>query len=159
MPSSCITFVAFWDSHAFLCLSFSCAQMVSADNTRSMQAQAENVEPVLDDPEIAEMGWARFAQQYENKKKQKIQSFQCFHTGTTTSIRKSTIRARNCQERITNRYARPRLSTAVNTCRKGVAAGPAKHKGKTGYSSLAQRLPMTIFHGHLVLSTHALEQV
>ena len=72
MPSSCITFVAFWDAHAFLYLSFSCAQMVSADNTRSMQAQAENVEPVLDDPELAEMGWARFAQQYENKKERKI---------------------------------------------------------------------------------------
>ena len=48
--------------------------------------------PVLEDPELAEMSWARFGRRFAKRSGQEIMSFQCFHTGTTTSVRKSTIR-------------------------------------------------------------------
>ena len=54
--------------------------------------QSEDVAPFLEQPESAEMGWSEFAQQYEDRTEQKIVSYQCFHTGTTTSVGKSTIR-------------------------------------------------------------------
>ena len=57
-----------------------------------MRVDSENVEPVLVDPEIVNMAWGSFAQRAGHEGKQKIQSFQCFHTGTTTTIKKSTIR-------------------------------------------------------------------
>ena len=50
------------------------------------------VVPALDEPELAEMGWSEFAQRYKDRTEQEIVSFNCFHTGTTTSVRKSTIR-------------------------------------------------------------------
>ena len=48
--------------------------------------------PVLQEREEVEMSWARFGRRFEKRSGQKIMSFQCFHTGTTTSVRKSTIR-------------------------------------------------------------------
>ena len=57
-----------------------------------MRTHSENNGLALADPAIAEMGWAGFAERAGNAKNQKIQSFQCFHTGTTTSVKKSTIR-------------------------------------------------------------------
>ena len=54
--------------------------------------QSEDVAPFLEQPESAEMGWSEFAREYEDRTEQKIVSYQCFHTGTTTSVGKSTIR-------------------------------------------------------------------
>ena len=48
--------------------------------------------PVLKEPELAQMSWGRFGRRFEKRSGQKIMSFKCFHTGTTTSVRKSTIR-------------------------------------------------------------------
>ena len=50
------------------------------------------VTPILDDPEHAEMTWTPFAKWFQEEYSKKIVSFECFHTGTTTSVRKSTIR-------------------------------------------------------------------
>ena len=66
--------------------------MVTAHNIRSMRVHPENVARVAVDSEIVEMEWASFAQLAVNANRHKILSFQCFHTGTTTTIRKSTIR-------------------------------------------------------------------
>ena len=54
--------------------------------------QSEDLASFLEQPESAEMEWSEFARQYEDRTEQKIVSYQCFHTGTTTSVGKSTIR-------------------------------------------------------------------
>ena len=54
--------------------------------------QSADVKLGSDEPELAEMMWASFGEKFEAKNGQKIFSFQCFHTGTTTSVRKSAIR-------------------------------------------------------------------
>ena len=54
--------------------------------------QSEDVGPVLEQPEFTEMDWSEFALEYEDRTRQKIVSYQIFHTGTTTSVEKSTIR-------------------------------------------------------------------
>ena len=50
------------------------------------------VMPTLDDPECAEMTWTPFAKWFQERYSKRIVSFECFHTGTTTSVGKSTIR-------------------------------------------------------------------
>ena len=52
---------------------------------------ADNV-PNLALPEYVEMMWAPHAKKHQARNNQPIVSYQCFHTGTTTSVRKSTIR-------------------------------------------------------------------
>ena len=44
-----------------------------------------------EEPELADMSWSPFGQRLMQHD-QTITSFQCFHTGTTTSVKRSTIR-------------------------------------------------------------------
>ena len=45
-----------------------------------------------DDLEMVEMSWCKFGATFLDRHGQKIKSFQCFHTGTTTSVKQSTAR-------------------------------------------------------------------
>ena len=55
-------------------------------------ASRTEVIPTLADPECAEMTWSPFAKWFQKKYSKPIVSFECYHTGTTTSIGMSTIR-------------------------------------------------------------------
>ena len=57
-------------------------------------------EPVLEEPELVSMTWSGFALEFENKFKYQMTSFDCFHTGTTTTVRKSTIRMTKQRENL-----------------------------------------------------------
>ena len=48
--------------------------------------------PTLPEPEHVPMMWSSFAQRVERKYGKQIMSCRCFHTGTTHTVRKSTIR-------------------------------------------------------------------
>ena len=56
------------------------------------RARTDDIIPVLENPELAAMSWAPYATSFQERYNQRIFSYQCFHTGTTTSVRKSTIR-------------------------------------------------------------------
>ena len=60
--------------------------------TMATSTQATVIIPQTMNVESEEMMWSKFAKSYHARTGQKICSSICFHTGTTTSVRKSTIR-------------------------------------------------------------------
>ena len=64
---------------------------IAFDMETSSSMQPEDV-PILEEPELADMMWSSFGVRFEARCGRKIMSFHCFHTGTTTTVRKSTIR-------------------------------------------------------------------
>ena len=46
----------------------------------------------LEEPELADMSWSPFGKRLLTRYGKKITSLECFHTGTTTSVKRSTIR-------------------------------------------------------------------
>ena len=59
--------------------------------TMESSAQADDTIPNLEDPDLAEMMWAPFGERFREKYDVELVSYQCFHTGTTTSVVKSII--------------------------------------------------------------------